>query len=463
MGRRLLACAVVASCGGIGDGSAADVAPDGTMQIQSCTGLTIDADVDVGGFRSERYTWRDAGCEPRSAALVHNNVRDPSGHYGGIARELTYRIGDDVRTCIGSFDEHPGFGEVVNHFTDTASTSIDFAGTYRTLLAGPHHALHEYRWRYPIDGDVVTVIVHWFFATGRDHPIFSITYDLTGVADGLVVADSRAPYGDLQWDGGGGAPVSGVGWGDRYRFQSLDSPISLASGWTYEMPNRIPYAMMWTTAPDAEMGLVQTETWEQHDAGGYWFYSAWGTRDDDGPMPEAWNWPFQLNQYELPFPGGNTSKRVAWGMNYGAVGQSAYNVHGDDGTARGWPFQSYSVAVVLGTHSGAAVAAQVREVEALVDARITASVGRVRDRGPGGVGRSDEVTRAVRGYDPRYAVWDVEAEANQVAITFTPSTPVHWPVSSCTAGPPRRRPRCWWAAPPSQRSAHSTEPATHCG
>ena len=31
-------------------------------------------------------------------------------------------------------------------------------------------------------------------------------------------------------------------------------------------------------------------------------------------------------------------------MNYGAVGQSAYNVHGDDGTARGWPFQSYSVA-----------------------------------------------------------------------------------------------------------------------
>ena len=46
---------------------------------------SIDADVDVGGFRSERYTWRDAGCEPRSAALVHNNVRDPSGHYGGIA------------------------------------------------------------------------------------------------------------------------------------------------------------------------------------------------------------------------------------------------------------------------------------------------------------------------------------------------------------------------------------------
>ena len=75
----------------------------------------------------------------------------------------------------------------------------------------------------------------------------------------------------------------------------------MASGWAYETPNRIPYSMMWTTAPDAEMGLVQTETWEQHDAGGFWFYSAWGTRDDDGPMPDDWNWPYQLNQYELPF------------------------------------------------------------------------------------------------------------------------------------------------------------------
>jgi hypothetical protein len=186
--------------------------------------------------------------------------------------------------------------------------------------------------------------------------------------------------------------------------------------------------MMWTAAPDAEMGLVQTETWEQHDAGGYWFYSAWDTRDDDGPMPEDWNWTYQLNQYELPFPGGNASKRIAWGTNYGAVGQSEYNVYGDDGTARGWPFQSYSVAVVLGTHSTAPVAAQVSDVEALVDARISASVGRVLERGPGGVGRSDEVARAVPGYDPRYSVWDVEAEDNELAVTFTPSTPVHWPI-----------------------------------
>ena len=227
---------------------AADAASDRAASIESCAGLTIDAGVDVGGYHSDRYTWHDARCEPRSAALVHNDVRDPSGHFGGLARELTYRVGDDVRTCTGSLDDHPGFGEVVNHFADAASVSSSFAGTYRTLLAGPHHALHEYRWRYPIDGHDVTVIVQWFFATGRDHPIYAITFDLTGVVDGAVLADSRAPYGDVQWDGGGGTPVSGVGWGDRYRFESLDSPISIASGWTYETPNRIPYSMMWTTA-----------------------------------------------------------------------------------------------------------------------------------------------------------------------------------------------------------------------
>jgi len=34
----------------------------------------------------------------------------------------------------------------------------------------------------------------------------------------------------------------------------------------------------------------------------------------------------------------------------------------------------------------------------------------------------------VPGYDSRYAVRDVEADANQLAVTFAPSTPVHWPI-----------------------------------
>lgn len=394
----------------------------------------------VDGYVSDVVRWLDADCEPRTAALVRNDARDPSGHYGGLVRRFTYELAGATRTCDGSFDGHPGFGEVVNHFADTATLSTNYAGTYDTLLSGPHHAIHEYRWRYAIDGEDVSVIVHWFFATGRDHPIYAITFDLTGVADGAVQADSRAPYGDVRWDGEpGGTPVSGVGWGDRRRFESLDSPISLASGWTYEEENRIPYSMMWTVAPDAEMGLVQTETWQTHDAGGYWFYSAWGTRDDDGPMPMDWNWAYQLNQYELPFSGGNTSKRLAWGLNFGAVGDSAYSVHGDDGTASGWPFQSYSVFVVLGAHSSSSVDAQATSVESLVDARITATVGSVVTSGPGGVGRTDSVPRAIAGYDPRYAVFDTRAASNALTVTLTPVTPVHWPIlviHDWTAGDP---------------------------
>ena len=33
------------------------------------------------------------------------------------------------------------------------------------------------------------------------------------------------------------------------------------------------------------MGAVQTQSMEQYPAGGYWFFSSWGTSDPDGPMP----------------------------------------------------------------------------------------------------------------------------------------------------------------------------------
>ena len=399
----------------------------GTSATAPCDPASI-APSTVSGYVSEVVTWLDSRCRPRTAALVQNDVRDPSGHYGGLVRRFTYDVAGTTRTAESDNSDHPGFGEVTTHFGSTATISSSRAGTFQTLLAGPHHVLHEYRWRYAIDGHDVSVVVQWFFATGRDHPVYAITYDLTGTPDRTVNADSRAPYGDVQWDGGGHTPVSGVGWGDRYRFASLDAPISMASGWTYEQANRVPYVVEWTNAPDAEMGLVQTQTWQQHAAGGYWFYSAWGTRNAAGPMPEDWNWTYQLNQYEIPFSGGNVSKRVAWGMNYGAVGNSAYNVYGDDGTASGWPFQSYSTFVVLGTHAVSAVSSQVSGVEALVDARITATTGSVVTRGPGGVGRTDDVARDVAGYDPRYGVFELRAAANAVALTLTPAASVHWPI-----------------------------------
>ncbi len=180
-----------------------------------------------------------------------------------------------------------------------------------------------------------------------------------------------------------------MGWGDRYKFRSLNSPVTMASGWDYSQPNTIPYVIEWANSPDAEMGLVQTQTYLQHDAGGYWFYDRWGTTDANGPMPEDYNWTYQLNQYELPST--TRSKRMAWGSNFGAVGQTSYLAYGDDKNLVGYPYQSYSVFVVLDKHSLGPVAQQVAEIETVQRTALSASVGTVVASGPAGIGRSDSV------------------------------------------------------------------------
>ena len=133
------------------------------------------------------------------------------------------------------------------------------------------------------------------------------------------------------------------------------------------------------TSAMPEMGIVQTPTYVQKDAGGYWFYKNWGktsadpVRDDGqiGQMPISWNWAYQLNQYELCFPevescaGATTaSHRLSWGTNYGAVGgdtegaPGTYPSFGDDKRLVGFPYQSYSVFAVLGKHTGKTVLTQ---------------------------------------------------------------------------------------------------------
>lgn len=401
---------------------------DAGIPGEACPPLELEPGVSVDGFVSDVFTWRDARCLPRSAAMVRNDVRDPAGSYGGYLRRYTYEAGGVTRTCDGSSARHPGFGYTVNHYGDTASSSRQASGTWRTVFAGRHHAVHEYTVDQRIDGQTVRVTIQWSFATGRDHPLWAITYDLTGVPADAVRADTRSPYGDLQWDGGADADVSGVGWGDRHRFRSLGAPISLASGWDYTQPNTIPHVIEWATGPDAEMGLVQTQTWSQRDAGGYWFYGSWGRRDDDGPMPEDWNWTYQLNQYELPFPNGQRSKRMAWGSNYGAVGQRSYPAYGDDRMLSGWPYLSYAVFVVLGRHTDAPVQTAITALERTQGVSLEATVGRVATRGPAGIARTDEADYDPPGWDPTRAAWTLQADASRVSLRITAPSAIEHPL-----------------------------------
>ena len=405
------------------DGPLADAAPpkdadpdDATIGPgpKGCGALTLAAAKSVDGYLSDEFTWFDAHCKQRVATMVRNDGTDPSGNHGGYLRKLVFDVDGQPRTAIGSSDNHPGWGYTVNHFGNTSYSSRWTNGTFKTVFLGKHHAIHEYSWTLDLGGSVKATI-QWMFATGRDHPLWAITYDATAAGKNTVNADTRSPYGDLTWDGApGGAEVSGVGWGDHYKFFSTKSPVDMSSGWDYSQPNTIPYAMMWTNAPDAEMGSVQTQAYQQHDGGGYWFYSNWG-KTAASNMPEDYNWAYQLNQYEIPFL--LTSKRLAWGANFGAVGQEHYNAIGDEAqTLVGWPFQSYSVSMVLGKHTEGVVAAQVSQMEAAQSTTLSASVGTVVTSGPAGVGRSDPVTYVPTGWDHLYGAWAVDMAGNAATL-----------------------------------------------
>jgi hypothetical protein len=347
-----------------------------------CQALTLERDLNLGGYLVERYHFSDAACRPRTAALVHNDQPDPGGSRGGHLREFTYEAAGATRTVLGTGANGlwNGWGYVVNHYGSGADLSTGRTGTYQVLLAGPHHAIHQFKLRMS-PGGPVDVTVRWFFATGRSAPVYDIAYDATPAGPNVVNADSRAPYGDLAFEGTAG-PIGGVGWGDDHRFTTTGAgPVTFATPWDYTAPNLVPYVRMWSSAVDAEMGAVQTQTFARRIGGGDYGGGLLAqqcqgkTSATQGPscatagntMPTDWMWPFQLNQYELPFT--TLSHRLAWGLNYGAVGQTTVSAFGR--TYSGYPTLHYAVALVLGLRSTEATLAQVTELEHELAAVVT--------------------------------------------------------------------------------------------
>lgn len=379
-----------------------------------------------GNYDSDVYRWLDSGHHTRTAVLTRNEAGDPGGGRGGMLRQFRFQAGagERVATGTGANGVWNGWGYVASHFGD--GNSVVHTGTlpghYRRAFLGRHHALHEFTWDLNINGKPVKATVHWLFATGKDHPLYAITFDTRAAGeDGLgVSADSRAPYGDIAWDGDGtNAWVDGVKWGDRYRFSTLDEPLTPQSRWTYNEPNAVPYALTYSRTADAEMGIVQTLSWEQHNTGGTWFHNNWKHtsedqegRDDYWKMPPNWNWTYQICQYELKDNTSPTkSKRLAWGLMFGAVGSKSYNAYGYGSLLSGHPYQSYAVYMVMGQQSTQSVLGQVTQVEHLLGARLQASQGQVTTTGPGGVGRTDSVSYAVPGYNSTYGAHELQADA----------------------------------------------------
>jgi hypothetical protein len=284
------------------------------------------------------------------------------------------------------------------------------------VLAGPHHAIHEFKVRMS-PGGPVDATVRWFFATGRSEPVVALTFDSSPAGPNVVNADTRAPYGDFLFEGTSTpGPIGGIGWGDNYRFTTTGpGPVTAATPWQYTEANNVPYVRMWSSAVDAEMGAVQTETFDQHVGGGDYGNGliaacqgktsanrAAGCSANNETMPQSWLWPFQLNQYELPFT--NTSHRLAWGANYGAIGQNTVSAFGK--TFTGYPKVSYAVFLVVDGHTGNPTLAKASAVEKMVAAQaMNAS------------------------WNPGYAIWDVPTSANRATASIDPkgatfSTPI---------------------------------------
>ena len=443
--------------------------------------LVEDHDVTVLSMLSDRFTWRDAANQPRVAVLAHNDAATagPGGTRGGELRQFQYQVGAITRTVNASGNGASGFGYVVSHpnedganctngkidntYDDPYDTSLlghTRGGTWSRVFEGRHHAIFRFTTTYPrycstsssppAPGYLVPVTIDWSFSTGRDNALWSITWDLSAVPVNVLEDDSRAPYGELLFDGsaseGAHSVIAGVGWGDRYKFTTTSSPATYQSTWTWNVANTVPYVTLWTTAVDATMGTVQTQPIAQQDAGGYFGSDRWNTTSGSGNacaagddaanahlMPCSFNWDYQSINYSLDpsnpsSPTNNT--RLAWGTEFGFLGQSAYHINGSnywggplaDATAPGYPKKSYSVYVVFGVHSTDAVAAQVTQVEDAQTVALSATTGSVATSGPAGVNRTDTITYSPAGYDPVYGALVFNASGNAVTGTINVSS-----------------------------------------
>ncbi len=417
-----------------GSGTSGSAGSPGVVDAPNefCAGLSFAEDVTIAASQTDRFQWNDAGCRPRSAAMARVAR--------GYLRQYTFWNGDSERTATGTgVNGHDGWGFPVGHGLGPLGGGGSVGtGHFQAVFVGAHHAIYEYF----VESAGVAVTLHWFFASGRNHPLVAVDYDVSSMTPGLN-ADTRSPYGDIYWDGdenAGSTIVSGIGWGDRYKFMTTSAPLTRNSSWDYSQPNLVPYVLEWADASDSEMGAVQSQTYLQKDAGGYWFYKNWGKTsanqqreaDQVGEMPPSWNWPYQMNQYELCYPESQAcvdqptnSHRLAWGGNYGTVGGSdgsgMYPAYGDDKQLVGYPYHSYSVFMIIGKHSSEETMAQVREIETVQKASLEATQGTVPSELSAGIARPDSAPLEPAGYDARYSTWNVSADQNRAAFSMTVS------------------------------------------
>ncbi len=156
-------------------GTSANPPPD--VPNEFCEAMTYEEDVTVADSQTDRFSWNDAACKPRTASMARVAR--------GYMRPFTYLYdGDKQRTATGTgVNGHMGWGFPVNHGLGALGGNVDpnSAGTFKATYVGPHHSIYQYR----VENAGVAVTLEWLFASGRDNPVIGITYDMTGASPGL--------------------------------------------------------------------------------------------------------------------------------------------------------------------------------------------------------------------------------------------------------------------------------------
>ncbi len=441
----------------------------GNVTPPPLNGLVDDPNITYQTITSDQFSWYDSAAKQRVAVLAHNDAQSYAGSHGGELREFIYQAGATARTVIAPARDDGGFGYIVSHpgndcagAGDTSTLGHEIAGSWTRVFVGRHHAIFRFQQNYPrycnADGTPaehdIPVTIDWTFSTGRDNPLWSVSYDMSAIGADVLADDSRAPYGTMNIDGSSGTymdnDVAGIRWGDRYQFVTTNAPATLSSSWTWNTANTVPFTELWMSNVDATMGLVQSQTMTRQDAGGgrqpfgpgtYDVSAYWNTTSAAGPacpdgsddggqtgaahsLPCVQYFPYQMNGFSYG-PGitdSTNDAKMTWGTQYGFLGQSAYDLHDSTlpagSTAPGYPRKSYSVFVVLGTHSSSPVDAEIARSIAHANTSLSASVGSVATSGPAGVNRTDTITYSPAGYDPVYSALVFNASSNAVTATI---------------------------------------------
>ncbi len=422
-----------------------------TIEAAATNALVLNSNVNVNGLNAEKFTWFDNEAKPRTISLVRS---DQPGTDGGFMEQFSYVLPDSsTRTINASTNPYGvrGFGFIVSHLQD-ASLAIGendspvgspLNNAWRVVWRGSNHALFEYTLNYPRWGKNgagaatrynMPVTIHWLIQNGKRYPLWSVTFDLSAAPTNAVEADSRSPYGEMEFSGNAADLVNGVAWGDTYHFKSTTAPLTLNSSWDWTVPNTGAAYNALFTPNNAEMGIVGTRVISKQDAGGY--EGSDGLRGNTSAgnacaaeqhtMPCLFQWSYQSVNYN--FSGSNNRstdiKRFAWGTDWGYLGQTTYTPMNNRyaATPGSLPKRSYSTWIVLDPRS--ATGSPTRDLSdqaKTIDETVLTVTGAATKKlsGAKGIGDTSLETYSPAGFNPVYSTWEAElAGAGVVGLNW---------------------------------------------